>query len=167
MFSYIASRFLIQFIEFEKSLQNVETLNKNYLLSKTEEFDFLEAVTKTFSQVLELKDSKDTLRSKILQYDGLLEIFLSIIFKKKNSTFKEDLDRMVNLLKSPLYFECLVKLSLSQEPELIFKSSLLMNSIIECLGEKEKIAKYQNLILDNSTLLLSHIQFCVSEVSVK
>lgn len=65
-FSYIASRFLIQFIGFSKNLQNVETLNKNYLLSKTDEFDFLGAVTRTFSQVLELQDPRDTLRSKIL-----------------------------------------------------------------------------------------------------
>lgn len=32
-----------------------------------------------------------------------------------------------------------------------------MNSILECLGVKESVEKYQNLILDNSTLLLRHI----------
>ena len=61
MFSYIASRFLIQFIEYENNLNDVETLNKNFLLTKSDDFDFLMSVTRFFTQILEIFNYKEFL----------------------------------------------------------------------------------------------------------
>ena len=107
---------------------------------KTDEMDILNILTKYMTKILETIDVNDYLKKRILHVDGILDIFLSIVFKKKMSTHDDDLLKVVNLLKSPLFFETFVKLSQSQEPELVFKTSLLMNSIIECLGVKKKVS---------------------------
>lgn len=52
-FSYIASKFILRFIEHHKSLPNTETLNKNFLLTKNEDLDFLHSLAKYLTKILE------------------------------------------------------------------------------------------------------------------
>ena len=53
MFNYIASKFLLNFIDYHKSLPNIETLNKNFLLKKNEDIDFLQSISKYMTKILE------------------------------------------------------------------------------------------------------------------
>lgn len=103
----------------------------------------------------------------ILQIESILNIFENLIFRKKESTIQKDLQRTIDLLKSPLYFEVLSQLMLTSEPELIYKSTIIMNVIIVCLEDKQKVREFQNQILDYSTLLLRHVELCMGSTYAK
>jgi hypothetical protein len=48
-FSYVAGRFVLNFIEHKKRSENTETLNKHFLLSFNEDFDFAASVARFFT----------------------------------------------------------------------------------------------------------------------
>ena len=168
-FGFIGGQFLLKFIDnYNPNLKKIETLNKNFLLNEKKEFNLLLEATKYLSPFLKYnEESKKFFNSNIIQIELILDIYLSIIFKKKSSTLKKDLEKTIKILTTPFYFQFLTQISLLKAPEIIFKASLLTNSIIECLETKEKVSIYQKLILDNSTLLLRHIEFCISPVLLK
>ena len=169
--SYICGKFLLCFVENQNSpkLIKTETLNKNLLINKKKTLTYLLDVTEYLSKILLKTDDKEgmSVEKDIFGISGALSIFESIIFKKKKSTLGKDLTKTLNLLINPLYFQIFVKLSLCKEPELIYKSSLIMNSVIECLNNKERVKDYQKEILYHSTLLLRHIEFCILPLSFK
>lgn len=112
-------------------------------------------------------ESKSFISGHILQIESILNIFENLIFRKKESTIEKDLQKTIDLLKSPLYFEVLSQLTLTNEPELIYKASVIMNVIIVCLPDKLKVREFQSQILDYSTLLLRHVEFCMGTCSVR
>jgi len=167
--SYNIGRFLNQFIDYPSQDKNrkYEVLNKNFLLSKNAKFDFLENISVFLANILE-KESTDAalfMSKNVLQIERILQLFENLIFTKKETTMDKDLQKTVNLLKSPLYFQILAKISLSKEPELVYRATVIMNVVIVCLNDKQRVREYQGQILNYSTLLLKHVEFCMSECS--
>ena len=171
LFSYICGAFILRFIDYPLGDRNnkVETLNKNLLINKKKDFNFLYTITEHMSKILVYSEEEidPFIRKNIFGLLNILSIFESIIFKKKHSTMSKDLESVLNLLRGPFFFQIFVKLNLCVEPELIYKSSFAMNSIIECLGDKEKVKSYQSDILHHSTLLLRHIELSILPLSLK
>lgn len=171
MISFNVGRFLNRFIDYsdQTAKAKFEVLNKNFLIGKNAKFDFYESISYFLARILELPqgESRAYISRHILQIESILNIFENLIFRKKESTIEKDLQRTVDLLKSPLYFEVLCQLMLTSEPELIYKATIIMNVIIVCLADKAKVREFQNQILDYSTLLLRHVELCMGSTYAK
>lgn len=164
-------RFINRFIDFshQNSSDKFEVLNKNFLIGRNSKFDFYESITHFLANVLQLPQSasQSFISRHILQIESILDVFENLIFRKKGSTIEKDLLRTIDLLKSPMYFQILNQLILTQEPEVVYKATVIMNVIIVCLEDKDKVKMFQAMILNHSTLFLRLIEFCLRPCSSK
>ena len=169
--NFSSGKFLKFFVgaPISENLKKVEALNKNMLLNDTKGLHFFKTISEFMIRFLVANkaEREDLVTHNIFSLEGILSIFESILFKRKDSTQDKDLQRTLTLLKSPLYFQCLAQLSLVNRTELVFHSSLCMNSIIECLSDRERVKEYQKFLLNHSTLLLRHLELCLSPVSMR
>ena len=151
------------------SFKKIETLNKYMLLNETQGFNYFKTVSEFMMKCLLGKEAHRSrqIALSVFSLESILKLFESIMFKCRDSTLDKDLQKTLSLLKNPFFFQCLAHLSMASQTELIFHSSLCMNSIIECLNDREKVHEYQRLLLNNSTLLLRHLELCLSPVSLK
>ena len=148
--------------------RKAESLNKNLVIGNKCHFRFLNEIWLYMANMC-LGSSQQEMEKLILMNNFRICITLNIIeafiFDRKDTTMPEDLNLTLKWLNNELGFQILSQQSRSDSLYIIYKSSLILNAIMQSQGVKEKIKEYQTQVLNHSTLLLKHIELSMSPVS--
>lgn len=170
--AYAAANFLHKFTKYPGANPDLraESLNKNLLVSQKCDINFAMDSFQLLGKLVLLSERDELpkiVKNHSLQISTLLSLYVNILFDRKDSTTPEDFVALFRWISSKLCFVILRFLCSFDSLGIVYNASILMTSVLQSSSNKEKIISYQTSVLNNSTLLLKHMEILMTPFSKK
>jgi len=165
--SHLAGSFFRSFCRFPTLIERKnESINKKFAL--TSRVKLMQNISETLAKRVLIKNEDEIGNESqfILSILACLRILKAFVYDRKDTTNPEDFQIILQYISTPYYFAIFNFLSRYRSLACVYDTTIIINSFFQHCTTRELYKSYQEKFLNNSTLILLHIKFVLSSLSV-